>query len=273
MLLNIWETIRDFFLNLFKSVSWGSVFTLITGMVIGILICLMVYLIALLKNVQSIKNKNTFNSKDIQSNNLGISEEDEILLIKKFIEASKNQFIDETNDVAFNEKLNLCKDVCIDLAVDIAKIYYPDSQHPLCELSIDEIIKLDYYIMERIEKIFEGRILKLFKKVKISFIMNLLDKKKMIDDSKIVKAAKKLNVGGVGTVIKSALNVVNPVYWIKKTSTKLTIDLGINQLFNIAIGIVGEETAKIYSKKAFQVSNEQELLIEEIIKDEIKEKE
>ena len=246
---------------------------MITGIVIGILICLMVYLIALLKSVQSIKNKNTFNLKDIQTNNLGISEEDEILLIKKFIEASKNQFIDEANDVAFNEKLNLCKDVCIDLAVDIAKIYYPNSQHPLCELSIDEIIKLDYYIMERIEKIFEGRILKLFKKVKISFIMNLLDKKKMIDDSKIVKAAKKLNVGGVGTVIKSALNVVNPVYWIKKTSTKLTIDLGINQLFNIAIGIVGEETAKIYSKKAFQVSNEQELLIEEIIKDEIKEKE
>ena len=270
MLLNIWDSIRDFFVNLFSSVSWTSLLTLFTGIVIGVIICLMVYLVVLVKSIKSKEKENSFNV-----NNLNITKEEEKELIKKYIEASKSQFKEESEELVFSEKLNVLKTVGINLAVDVAKIYYPKSQHPLLELSIDELIKLDYYIMQRVEKIFEGKILRHFKKIKLSFIMNMLDKKKMLEESKIVKTAKKMNVGGIGAAIKNALNIVNPVHWVKKAATNITMEIAYNRIFAMVFEIIGEETAKIYSKNAFVIFNEeeQELLLEKEIEEEIKVKE
>lgn len=275
MLLNVWDSIRDFFVNLFSSVSWTSLLTLFTGIVIGILICLMVYLVFLFKSVKSKEKENSFDASKININNLNISKEEEAELIRKYIESSKSQFKEESEELSFSDKLNVLKDVSVNLAVDVAKIYYPKSQHPLLELSVDELIKLDYYIMQRVERIFEGKILKHFKKIKVSFIMNMLDKKKMIEESKIVKTAKKLNVGGIGAVIKNALNIVNPVHWVKKAAMNMTMEIAYNRIFGIVFEIVGEETAKIYSKNAFVIFNEeeQELLLEKEIEEEIKVKE
>ena len=167
----------------------------------------------------------------------------------------------------------MAKEIGINLANDVARMYYPKSSRPLLELSIDELIKLDYYIMERIERIFEGRILRIVKRIRISQIMFILDKKKQVEDSKIVKAAKKLNVAGIGRAIKGALNIVNPTYWVKKGSAKITLELGFNKIANVIFEIIGEETAKIYSKKAFEIYDleSQEKEIENEIISEIKE--
>ena len=66
-----------------------------------------------------------------------------------------------------------------------------------------------------------------------------------------MKFPKKLNVGGVGSVVMGALNIINPAYWLKKVGPKFAINIILNKLYCIAISIVGEETAKIYSKNAF----------------------
>ena len=97
----------------------------------------------------------------------------------------------------------------------------------------------------------------------------------MIEESKIVKTAKKLNVGGIGAVIKNALNIVNPVHWVKKAAMNMTMEIAYSRIFGIVFEIVGEETAKIYSKNAFIIFNEeeQELLLEKEIEEEIKVKE
>ena len=270
MLLNVWQSIRDFFGNLFESVSFGSIITLLTGVVIGVLICLIVYIITILKSVKT--KENTFNEKNITKNELGISNEEEVELIKKYIETSKNQFLEESEDLKTSEKINVLKDVCLNMVVDIAKIYYPNSEHPLFELSVDELIKLDYYIVGRIEKILDKRIIRNLTKLRISTVMSIYDKKKKMDNNKIVKAAKKLNVGGVSSVIMGALNIINPAYWSKKVGIKLPLDIALNKICCSAIGIVGDETAKIYSKNAFNNfdSSDEELLLEE---DEIIEKE
>ena len=60
-----------------------------------------------------------------------------------------------------------------DLINDIARTYYPNSQYPLFELSIEELISLDYYIMKRIEKIFSGKVLSKVKKMKISSLVKV----------------------------------------------------------------------------------------------------
>lgn len=274
MLLNIWDSIRDFFGNLFKEFSLTSLLSLLTGIAIGIMICLMLYLVTLIKSVKTVEKKNAFDSKKIRSNQLNISEEEELILIKKYIKASQDEFKEKQALYNASNKFELAKEISINLANDVAKMYYPKSSRPLLELSIDELIKLDYYIMARIERIFEGRILKLLKRIRISQIMYILDKKKQVEDSKIVKAAKKLNVAGIGRAIKGALNIVNPTYWVKKGSAKITLEVGFNKIANIIFEIIGEETAKIYSKKAFEIYDldSQEAEIENEIISEIKER-
>lgn len=273
MFLNIWDSIRDFFSNLFQEFNLASLITLVTGIAIGIMICLMMYLITLVKSVKTVEKKNVFDSKKIRTNQLNISEEEELLLIKKYIKASQDEFKEKQALYNASNKFELAKEISINLANDVARMYYPKSSRPLLELSIDELIKLDYYIMERIERIFEGRILRIVKRIRISQIMFILDKKKQVEDSKIVKAAKKLNVAGIGRAIKGALNIVNPTYWVKKGSAKITLELGFNKIANVIFEIIGEETAKIYSKKAFEIYDleSQEKEIENEIISEIKE--
>ena len=94
----------------------------------------------------------------------------------------KNKYKEEVSSKKTSEKLTDLKSMSWDLINDIARTYYPNSQYPLFELSIEELISLDYYIMKRIEKIFSGKVLSKVKKMKISSIAHLLDMKKKLND-------------------------------------------------------------------------------------------
>ena len=75
---------------------------------------------------------------------------------------------------------------------------------------------------------------------------------KKVKDSKIVKKAQELGVDEVFKASMSALNVMNPVYWIRRFTNEQIIDRILVKIGAAIIAIVGEETYKIYSKKVFQ---------------------
>lgn len=245
MILNVWESIRQFFSNLFTKVSWSSILLLLTGIIIGFIICGICYLIIVLTSINKAGKKNE------QISYSYTHKQD----VNNFIQGAKDEYKEECETLTLNQKIECIKRISLQLINDIAKVYYPDSKYPIYEISIEELIILANYITERIENVFQGRILRKVEKIKISTIFNFLDKKKQIEDSKIVKAAEKTHIGSIAKMTSNVLNAVNPVHWIKKTMISGSINIGTNKIANIIIDIVGNETAKVYSKNLFNDSS------------------
>ncbi len=244
MFLNVWESIRNFFIQLFSKVSWGSIFTLLTGIVIGIILCFLIYFILLLINFKKVNNDTIIKNNDNQDN---IKDE----LVNSLIQATKDQYKEESESFNMMQKVAFMKNLSWQLIQDIAKTYYPDSKYPLYELSIDELIKLNGYITERIDTLFQKRILKMTRNIKISQILRMMDAKKKVEDSKIVKGAKKAHVAGIGKTALNIINLINPVHWMKKIMIGMSLNIGISKIASIIFEIVGQETAKVYSKNVF----------------------
>lgn len=259
--LSIFTDIKSFFVDTFTSISWSNIFILFTGIIIGFIICGIIYVIILLQGIKKADKKH------IEE----INKQEDIIKTNeanKAIRGAKDKFKEESKEYSFTLKVDVLKQSCWELMNDIALIYYKDSKYPLYELSIDELIKLSYYITQRIEHVFDGKVMGLCKNIKISQLIRIIEYKKKVEDSKIIKASKKAQVGKIAKVTSAMLNMVNPVYWVKKFMISSAISLGTNKVSNIIIDIVGQETAKVYSKHLFKdfddVEKEIELLEKEL---------
>ena len=138
-----------------------------------------------------------------------------------------------------------------ELLEEISRYFYPDSKYPMLELSVNELMELNHYITDRINTILDIPILKNAKKTRIIHIVQMYEKKRSLEQSKIMKAAKKAKLGKVLKYGGMALNAVNPVYWFRKLVINTSIDAMTRKVCVVIISVVGEETAKIYSKKLF----------------------
>lgn len=142
-------------------------------------------------------------------------------------------------------------EVSYELIEEISRYFFPNSKYPMYELSVNELLELNHYITNRIDEILEVPVLKNAKKAKIITIVNMYERKRAIQDSRIARTAKKLKLGKVAKYGGMALNAINPVYWFKKLVLSTSIDAMTRKLCVAIIGVVGEETAKVYSKKLF----------------------
>lgn len=254
MVLNVFTDIKDLISELLSKFSWGNVAIMFTGIIIGFVMCAFIYLVVILT---SLKKGEEF----VYKAKYEISDED----IKRVIRSAKNQFIEECSNLNTNDKFKEIKEISWTLINDIAKMYYPKSEYPIYELSIDELMLLNHYITNRVDDLFKGKILRGFKKIKISQILRLIDLKKKLDESKAMKAAKKMKVPGIFKTTMSVLNVFNPAYWVKKLMINTTVQMGTNKIATTIIDIVGEETAKVYSKSVFNVEKQIDSTVESTI--------
>lgn len=222
--------------NYFSNISYMDLIPFFLGIVLGFILCGLIYALLLLVSIKK-------ETKKIEK----ISVDREIINIK--INNTKNRFIEESNSLKTGESINLLKDLCWDLMNDIASSYYPNSQHPLFELSVEELIQLDYYIMKRIEDIFSRRIFSFIKKMRIVTIEKLFEKGKKIQNSKVKKTVDKVKPVAKG--VWATLNIINPVYWIKKITWDLPYRTALRSIATIIIDIIGTETSNVYSKDIF----------------------
>lgn len=261
MFLNVWNTIRDFIVNLFSNIRWENLFIFFMGIIVGFIICGIIYLIIFFK---SMKETSKINEKAYNEENVVKTEE-----VNKLIKGAKDQYKEDGKDNNISTKLNVIKDISWNLLNDIAKLYYPESDHPVFELSVDELIKLSNYITEKVDQLFKGRITKYLRDFKIIQLVKLIETKKRVDENKIVKASKKAHVGGIYKVTSSILNTINPVHWVQKLMISSSVNIGGNIIANMIIDIVGQETAKVYSKNIFKDNNIDETI--ELIEKELRE--
>lgn len=166
--------------------------------------------------------------------------------------------------------------ISFDLVNEIAKYFFPDSKYPTLELNVNELLNLNHYITNRIDELLDKPVIKNTKKMQIVKVMEMLDKKKQVEEMKVVKAAQKMKLGKVAKYGGMALNAINPVYWFRKAVINTSVSAMTKKICLVVIGIVGEETIKVYSKALFSepvdinlVEQEMQALLEEGEEDEI----
>lgn len=176
---------------------------------------------------------------------------------------SKQQQLLETVKLTDNAYFRVAFELSYELAEDIARYYYPKAKYPMYEISIEELLELNYYITKRVEKLVNGKFLKHFKGYKISTIIDILNKKKAIDNSKLMQLNRKLKISKIFSVGKAVLNYANPIYWFRRLAIKPSTVLVTKEVCKFIIAIVGEETNNVYSKSLFHHDEEETVKAEQ----------
>jgi hypothetical protein len=229
--------------------SFENLLILLSGIIIGFVLCFLIYLLIV---VTSFKKE----EKRISVPEVKVEDE----RIQRLIRSAKIEFMEEASSTTTGQKLNELKNICWNLIHDIARVYFPDSKYPIYELSIDELMTLIHYITDRVDSLFKGPILRPLKKIRISYILKVIDTKRKIDENKAVKTASKLRTPW--KVTKTVLNIFNPVYWVRKLMISTTLVAVTNKICGIIIDVVGEETNNVYSKSVFNAERMTNLEIE-----------
>lgn len=233
----------------------GSLFSFLTGVFFGLSIFLLIYVYMVIRSIGKKRYLVKVEEYDIDGKEIE-------MLVKETQDKFKDKKLKgEDGNFPYAMKLSA------NLAKDIACKFFPNSKYPLYEISIDETILLSEYITRRVEELLNHRGIKLLRKIKISTIISLTNAKKTVDENAIYKTTKKYKVKEKVKSAMGLLNIVNPVYWFKRVVMDTSMDLIIKKICIVIIGIVGEETFKIYSKRVF---NEERLIdtgVDEMIKE------
>lgn len=236
-----------------KFFNVSNLLSFFIGVIFGITLLILFYLYQALKSLRKSKLASKVSKEDIP-------EEKILFLIDEAREKFKDKNLRENKG-----HITFTIEISKDLIYDIAKNFFPESKYPLYEITIDESLELAKYISNRINEILNRRGFRPIKKLTIARILSWSVTKKKIDESAIIKAGKKYKVEKLFKTTLNVLNIANPVYWFKKLVINTSLDLIIKKLCLVIIGIVGEETYKIYSKKVFNQEVDIDSLNEEIL--------
>ncbi len=237
----------------FIEVNLSLIFSFLFGVAIGLAIFALLYLVVVLSTMRSKKYIVRTSVKDVTSKEIeDMINETQIMFKDKKLRGE-------------NSLIAHCRDLSTELVKNIAIKFFPNSKHPLLELSIDELLLLGVYISKRLDEVLNYRGLRFFRKMKISTIVSLGEVKQTVEDHPLVKATKKYKIAEALKAAKSVVNVVNPIYWARKAIVSTATDVILKKLCVIIIGICGEETFKIYSKSVFNVEAEIDSGVNELI--------
>ena len=235
--------------------NFSILISFLLGIVLGVIIAVLIYLILVLSTMN--KNKKVFKP---QVENVDSNE------IIQLIEEAKKEFKDERlrSDTPY---VSYAIDISKKMIYEIAHKFYPKSKRPLFEISIDEAFMLFNYISNRLDELLDHKGLRFLKKFKISFIIGLYDVKEDLNENDIIKATKKYKLKNAFNAAKNALNIINPVYWIRKYVTSKAINIILKKLCVVMISVAGEETYKIYSKSIYNIDDEIDTGVDDLIDD------
>lgn len=193
----------------------------------------------------------------------GVPLNDKIVL--EMIEGKQSQ-LDNTVRITDDGYFKVAIDLSLELSEEIARYYFPDSRYPLYELSIQELLNLNYYITKRFDELMNGKFFKLFKNYRIASIIDLLNAKKKITNSKLMQITRKIKLQQIYSASRTILNYANPIYWFRKLAIKPTTVYVTKELCKFIIMIFGEETNKIYSKAIFKKEDSEEDILNQVEK-------
>lgn len=237
----------DLYQFVFLQINWGDIRYFLLGIVTGVI------LFAL--TVAGIVASNERKKTKIRLSK-GVPLDDKVVL--DMIESKQDQ-LDSTVKTTDSGYFKVALDLSLELSEEIARYYFPEKRYPLYELSVQELMTLNYYITSRFDELINGnKFFRLFKNYRISSIIDLLNTKKKITNSKLMQISRKIKLQQIYTTGKTIINYANPVYWFRKLAIKPTTVFVTKEICRMIIAIFGEETNKIYSKAIFKKEDSEE---------------
>ena len=218
-------------------IEFTTIISFLLGVCIGFILLLLVYALVV---VSSLKSKNFIHKTE--TDDLTTSD------VKEMVYQTQEAYKDKKLRGELS-RMTYCTNLCKDLSYGIAVRYYPNSKHPFLELSLNELTILTGYITSRVDEVLNHRGIRMLRKLKVSTIVNISNKKKEIEESKAFQAS--LAIGKNLNKAKYVLSILNPINWGRKLIVDRVINIIVDKISLTIISIVGEETYKIYSKKVF----------------------
>ena len=232
----------------------SSLISFLIGISFGFFVLLLIYVYAVLKSMNKGLKLRRADEQDID-------EEEIKWLIQDAIKLFKDK--DARQAAGYGKHL---LEVNRELSVDIAKKFYPKSKYPYLELTVDETLLLNHYITDRFQELMaSSRILRLTRGWTLAKIVEMNEVKNKFEQNAIVKAAKKY--AGLTKAAGAVVNAVNPVYWFRRFTKEVALQIISVQIGVALIKITGEETYKIYSKKVFDSEKTIDMNVEELYED------
>lgn len=237
-------------------ISFDGFYNFFLGMIVGILFLNVFFLVYFWWGKRDSRKKRATSQVDFK--------EEEIKdIISSNIEKAMKSMQDSSSKIT-----PLIEDTCIHLVKEISAYYFPYSSYPLYELSAQELVELSFYIRERIETMLDKWMIRNLKNIKLSTLISMYEVKKTVgkkvEESKVVQFVKK---NELDTVMKNAMKMYKRNKYVRGAITKkmIFVDLlkkagpflthkALEKVVAGVIGIVGEETSNVYSKKIFNKS-------------------
>jgi hypothetical protein len=234
--------------------DFSSLISFLIGISFGFLVLLLIYVYAVLKSMNKGLKLRKADEQDID-------EEEIKWLIQDAIKLFKDK--ETRQEVGYGKHL---LEVNRELSVDIAKKFYPKSKYPYLELTLDETLLLNHYITDRFQELMSSsRLLRLTRGWTLAKIVEMNEVKNKFEQNAIVKAAKKYS--GLTKAAGAVVNAVNPVYWFRRFTKEVALQIISIQIGVALIKITGEETYKIYSKKVFDTEKTIDMNVEALYDD------
>lgn len=218
------------------------------GMFTGIVLFSVIYVFLL------IRSKN-IDVDEIKRPTINVDEE----ILVDMIKAKQKEF-KRTRKAGEEGIAKATFDVSYALVEEIANYFFPDSKYPMLELSVNEILGLVHYITNRVDELLDKPIIKNTKNIQVIQLMKMYDKKKEVEEMKIYKAAQKVHLPKVVKYGGNIVGALNPVRWFRKAVINTSVNAMTKKICLVVIGIVGEETVKVYSKALFKEETDLKLV-------------
>lgn len=231
--------------------SLSELISFLLGGLFGVLLFSFIYVYFLVRGMRVETKKPKQAAQDIDETYLA-----------QMIKDAQDQFKDTYQKEHFSKEVF---SVSMELVEKISAYYYPASKYPLLELSVDEMLALTDYINQRLDSILNQKILKNTRHIRVSKFVEAYEFKQRIEQQKFVKAARSKAFRNTTKIAFGVMNAFNPVYWFRRLVITTSVDFMTHKIARTMIAIVGEETAKVYSKKLFNQAPEFDLVERELL--------
>lgn len=233
--------------GLFLQFDTRAILNFLLGIVTGFILFFLFFLLITTVNSKKRYRKRMLNKLPLEDHE-----------VYDLIEIKQKQLV-ETVRLTDNAYFKVAFDLSYELLEEIASHYFPEAKYPIFEITIEELLELNTYITNRLNELVNGKIVRHVKNYRISSIVNMLQMKKAVDNSKLMKLSRKLKFGKIYSTGRAVLNYANPLYWFKRLAIKPTTEVVTKEVCKYIIAIVGEETNKIYSKSFKEIINDDDL--------------
>ncbi len=232
--------------------SFGGIINFLIGVVFGLVIFALTYVYVVFRSNWTVSRKSSAPIEEVDEEKLKALITDKQKTFKRLYKRTGKSF----GKIIF--------DLSYELVQDISEYYYPKSKHPMLELSVEEMLELNRYITQRIDGLLERNVLRGTRNVRVSGIVYLYEKKKAVEETKIVRIMRSKSATRLTKITLGALNAMNPAYWVRKLVVRTSIDFMTRHIAFVILGVVAEETSKVYSKKLFNKEPELNIVEDEL---------